>query len=238
MQILKNLYQIGGSLNGLTWSGGYINYEDCNTYLLKGEGGCIMFDCGNGDTWPQLVGNMRYWDISPDEIKACFFTHAHMDHTGAAHILASMGVELYAHEKTADALEAGDERCAGYLYHKPAASCRVTYRFADTQVFNVCGIEIKTMHCPGHTAGCTAYFFNLDGKGVVVSGDIIGTLMDGYFGWDGSFDFDRKAYLTSLQKFSKEDTDLMLSGHGLLYFGKPRRRVEDAYCEALREWRK
>lgn len=238
MQILKNLYQIGGSLNGLSWAGGYCNYEDGNTYLLKGDGGYILFDCGNGDTWPQLVQNMAYWDIRPEEIKACFLTHAHMDHTGAAHILEGMGVDIYAHKNTAEALALADERCADYLYHKPMTACKVSHVFEGDQSFNVCSIEIKIMHCPGHTQGCTAFLFELDGKQIVVSGDIIGTLMDGYFGWDGSFDFDRKAYLSSLQKFSKVDMDIMLSGHGLVYFGRPRTRVEDAYCVALCEWRK
>jgi len=40
MQIRKNLYQISGSLNGVTWTGTDANYEDANAYLLDtGEGG-------------------------------------------------------------------------------------------------------------------------------------------------------------------------------------------------------
>ncbi len=237
MQILKNLYTIGGSLNGLSWSGGYGNYEDCNTYLLKGEDGCILFDCGNGDSWPQLVTNMRYWGFQPSDIKACFLTHAHLDHAGAAHILHQAGISLYANQHTAEALELGDERCAGYLYHKKFIPCQVSHPFSGDQSFELAGIKLAARHYPGHTAGCTAYSFSLEGKQLVVSGDIIGTLLDGYFGWNGSFDFDKKAYLASLQQFAREDFDIMLSGHGLIHFGKPQVRVEEALSMALASWR-
>jgi glyoxylase-like metal-dependent hydrolase (beta-lactamase superfamily II) len=72
---------------------------------------------------------------------------------------------------------------------------------------------------------------------VVVSGDIIGTLLDGYFGWNGSVDFDKVAYLRSLRDFARFDSDIMLPGHGMIYFHTPRRRVEQALNEALCQWR-
>jgi len=61
--------------------------------------------------------------------------------------------------------------------------------------------------------------------------------LDGYHGWSGSIDFDKSKYLESLKKFAKIDTDIMLPGHGLIYFHKPRRRVEEALNLALIEWR-
>ncbi len=237
MQIRGGLYQLSGSLNGLSWCGGYGNYEDCNVYLLRGEGGYILFDCGCGETWEQLDANMRYWGIDPAEIRACFLTHAHLDHSGAAHLLAERGIALYAHEQTAQALASGDERCAGYLYHKRFTPCRVDYPMRDGDTVSVCGVEIRLMHCPGHTAGCSAFLFCHEGARVVVSGDIIGTLLDGFSGWDGSIDFDRQVYLKSLQAFAKVDSDLMLPGHGMVYFHEPKRRVEDALCLALSNWR-
>ncbi len=237
MQIFNNLFQVGGSLNGLSWDGGYKSYGDCNTYILKTEKGCVMFDCGNGETWEQLVKNMRYWGIDPESIKACMLTHAHLDHSGAAHILRKNGVQLYAGKNTAEALQAGDERCAGYLYHKQFTPVRVTNAFDEGAVLHTCGIKIKTMHCPGHTMGCTAYFFTHEGREFVISGDIIGTLQDGYFGWDGSIDFDRKVYLETLQKFAKIKADIMLPGHGMVYYGKPSERIEESLCVALSQWR-
>ena len=118
MQLLHNLYQVGGDLNGVTWAGVDAGYEDGNTYVLKLSDGLILFDCGCGDTLDQIFENMRYWNLDPDDIKACFITHPHFDHAAGAHLLKERGVELYAHGATAQSMASGDERCCGYLYHK------------------------------------------------------------------------------------------------------------------------
>ncbi|MFP6597435.1 MAG: hypothetical protein VCC01_08260, partial [Candidatus Hydrogenedentota bacterium] len=81
------------------------------------------------------------------------------------------------------------------------------------------------------------YKFDHEDKRVVVSGDLIGTLLDGDFGWSGSIDFDREIYLQSLQRFAKVDLDIMLPGHGMVYFHEPRRRAEQVLNAALKEWR-
>lgn len=237
MQIRRGLYQVGGSLNGVTWTGRDASYEDANAYLLDTGEGLLLFDCGNGDTLPQIEGNIRYWGLDPGNIKACLLTHAHMDHTGACAALAARGVAMYAHWLTAEAVAAGDERCAGYLYHKQMTPFSGIRPLEDGARIVLCGAEIEVIHCPGHTAGCTAYVFRLEGKTVVVSGDIIGTLLDGHFGWSGSIDFNKTAYLETLRRFARFDSDLMLPGHGMIYFYEPRRRVEEALCSALSQWR-
>ncbi|HOV62689.1 MAG TPA: MBL fold metallo-hydrolase [Spirochaetia bacterium] len=150
MQILKHIYQVGGSLNGITWCGSYGNYEDCNTYVVAAREGLILFDCGNGETLDEIFENMEYWGLDPRDIGACFITHPHLDHAGACYKLRERGIPLYAHENTALAIESGDERCAGYLYNKSFIPCRVDERLSDGDVRRVCGLEIEAMHCPGH----------------------------------------------------------------------------------------
>lgn len=235
--MLRDIYQVGGSLNGMTWTGRDASYDDANTYVLKTGEGLILFDCGRGDTLDQIFTRMRYWDLSPDDIRACFLTHAHLDHAGAAHLLKDRGVQLYAHAATGDAVATGDERCCGYLYHEEFVPCQIQNRLHDRDVVDLLGVRITAMHLPGHTQGCTAYVFDHEGRTVVVSGDIIGTLLDGYFGWSGSWDFDKQVYLESLGRFAKFDSDIMLPGHGMVYFHKPRRRVEEAFNQALMQWR-
>lgn len=237
MQLLHNLYQVGGDLNGITWAGVDAGYEDGNTYVLKRPDGLILFDCGCGDTMDQIFDNMRYWNLDPDDIKVCLFTHAHFDHAGGAHILKGRGVELCAHGTTAQAMASGDERCCGYLYHKEFTPVATDVIFVDGENIEVLGLSIEVMHVPGHSMGCTAYKFNHEGKRIVVSGDLIGTLLAGNYGWSGSIDFDRSVYLESLQKFAKVDSDIMLPGHGMVYFHEPRRRAEQVLNVALMEWR-
>jgi metallo-beta-lactamase class B len=237
MQILRNLYQIGGDLNGLTWAGIDAGYRDGNSYVLKTQEGLILFDCGCGETLNQIFDNMKYWGLYPEDIKVCILTHSHMDHAGAISLLSGRGVRIMAHHNTADAVASGDERCCGYLYHKDFIPCLVDQELSDNEVIEVLGVTIQVIHLPGHSMGCTAYIFEHEEKKVVVSGDIIGTLRDGYFGWSGSIDFDKRIYLKSLLRFAKIDSDIMLPGHGMIYFHKPRRRVEEALNEGLMQWR-
>jgi glyoxylase-like metal-dependent hydrolase (beta-lactamase superfamily II) len=237
MQILRGLYQVGGDLNGVTWAGVDAGFEDCNTYVLQGDGGLIMFDCGCGDTLDQIFDNMAYWGLAPDDVKYCILTHPHFDHTAAAHLLKKRGITLIAHGNTAEAMAAGDERCCPYLYHKTYVPCEVDRTIEDGEVLDLLGIRMEVMHLPGHSMGCTAFIFDHEGKRVCVSADVIGTLNMGDFGWNGSFDFDKKIYMESLRRFSKVDTDIMLPGHGMIYFHKPRRRVEQAFNAALEQWR-
>jgi metallo-beta-lactamase class B len=237
MQILKNLFQVGGDLNGITFDQPGAMWNDANSYVLKTAQGLILFDCGCGDTMEQIFANMRYWDLSPDDIQYCFLTHPHFDHAGGGHILKESGVHFIAITETAEAVASGDERCCGYLYHKTFQPVTVDQIVVDSQRLTVLGVEIEVMHLPGHSMGCTAYLFNWEQKRVVISGDVIGTLLSGDFGWSGSIDFDKKIYTESLRRFAKVDTDLMLPGHGMIYFHKPRRRVEEAFNSALMQWR-
>lgn len=237
MQILKNLYQVGGDLNGITFDLQGALWNDGNSYILKTPEGLIMFDCGCGDTMEQIFANMDYWGISPDEIKYCLLTHPHFDHAGGAHLLKKRGVKLIAIHETADAVASGDERCCGYLYHKKFHPVEVDQIVSDGDQLQLLGIKIQVSHFPGHSMGCTAFFFHHEGKQLVVSGDVIGTLLSGDFGWSGSIDFNKKLYIESLRKFAKIETDIMLPGHGLIYFHKPKWRVEEALNSALMEWR-
>jgi len=237
VQILRGLYQVGGDMNGITFDGQDAAYRDGNTYILQGDGGLILFDSGCGDTMDQIFNNMAYWGLSPDAIKYCILTHPHYDHAAGAHLLKKRGVKLIAHANTAEAVASGDERCCGYLYHKTFIPCEVDQVVEDGEQFKLLGFTIEVMHLPGHSMGCTAFLFNHEGKRLCVSGDVIGTLLAGHFGWSGSFDFNKEVYLKSLIRFAKVDTDMMLPGHGIIYCYKPRRRVEEAMNIALMEWR-
>ena len=237
MQVLKGIYQVGGDINGITYDEPGAIWNDGNSYVVDMGEGLLMFDCGCGETMDQIFRSMEYWDLSPDNVKYCILTHPHYDHVGGAHILKERGVQLISIGETADAVASGDERCCGYLYHKIFTPVEVDQIVKDQDRINVLGLEMEVMHLPGHSMGCTAFLFEWDQRRVVVSGDVIGTLMVGDFGWDGSIDFDKKKYIESLRKFARVDSDIMLPGHGMIHFHKPRRRVEEVLNTALMQWR-
>lgn len=237
MQILKNIFQVGGDLNGITFDVQGAMWNDGNSYIIKTGQGLIMVDCGCGDTMEQIFANMQYWGLSAQDIRYCILTHPHCDHAGGGHLLKQHDVRFIASAETANAVAAGDERCAGYLYHKTFHPFTVDRIVSDGEEFNVLGVSFKALYLPGHSMGCTAFSFQWEGRVVVFSGDVIGTLGIGDFGWSGSFDFNKEAYMQSLVSFSKVDMDVMLPGHGLTYFHKPRQRVEYVLNQALMLWR-
>lgn len=238
MRIVPGVYQIGGSFAGLTWTGDFGGYDDANVFAVESGDGLILFDAGNGETSDQILANMTVESLDPAQIRACFLTHAHWDHAAGAFLWRErFGAALYAGHETAEALEAADERCAGFLYHRPCTTCHCDTALADGQIVSLGGLAIEALHLPGHTDGCTAYRFEYGGKRIIVTGDVIGTLSAGWFGWDGSVDFDKKRYINSLRRFAALDFDIMLTGHGPVCFGRPRVRVESALERALALWR-
>lgn len=238
MRIVPGVWQIGGSFTGLTWTGDYGGYDDANAYAVETGDGLILFDAGNGETFEQMTANLAAESLDGRPIRACLLTHAHWDHAGgAAKWRERFGAVLYAGQDAADALEAADERCAGFLYHRTVVPCRCDQTLADEERTTLGGLEITALHLPGHTAGCTAYRFDVGGKRVLVCGDVIGTLSAGWFGWDGSIDFDKRRYIDSLRRLAALEFDLLLTGHGPVCFGRPRVRVESALERALALWR-
>lgn len=237
MQLFHRIYQVSGDLTGLTIDVPGAMWNDCNTYLLQLEEGLVLFDAGCGDTIEQLFDNIRYWGMDPDDIAYCLLTHAHYDHAGGGHILKERGVHLIAGVETASAVRVGDHRCCGYLYHKRFVPFDVDTVLQDGESLSLFGLPIQAYAMPGHSRGCTVYSFDLDGKKVVVSGDLIGTKLVGDFGWAGSVDFCRTTYLESLWRMVELEMDCMLPGHGMIYFSEAKRRVEEVLNVALTEWR-
>lgn len=237
MQLLHNLYQVGGDLAGLTTDVEGALWNDCNTYVLKTDGGLILFDAGCGDTLDQIFENIRYWGMRPEDIKYCFLTHAHFDHAGGGQRLKHLGVKFISGKETADAVFSGDKRCCTYLYHKDFSTFNIDKIVADGEKITVLGVEIEARLMPGHSMGCTIYSFDLEGKNIVISGDVIGTKLVGDFGWSGSIDFCRENYLTTLLKMTEIEVDYMLPGHGMVYFSGAKRRIEEVLNVALMEWR-
>src|SRR5690606_36582425 len=139
-------------------------WNDCNSYVLRLDGGLVLFDSGCGDTMDQLLDNIRYWGMDPNDIAYCFLTHAHYDHAGGGHILKERGVQLMAGPETADAVRTGDHRCYGYLYHKRFVPFEVDTVLQDGESLTVLGLTIQARAMPGHSRGCTVYSFELDGK--------------------------------------------------------------------------
>jgi hypothetical protein len=85
-------------------------------------------------------------------------------------------------------------------------------------------------------------FFKLamDGKTVIFTGDVLSVGEDCAYaklGWTGAVDYNRFDYFDSVRKFSKLDADLILPAHFQLCLKDGWKILQNAYLQALMEWR-
>ncbi|MDQ3957219.1 MAG: MBL fold metallo-hydrolase [Actinomycetota bacterium] len=92
-----------------------------NCFLLTGDGGSTLVDCGirnpdpEGDHgWAELVAALEVAGAGIDSIDRLVVTHSHIDHYGmAARVVEAAGAELWMHRSAHEDLE---------LYRAPAAA--------------------------------------------------------------------------------------------------------------------
>ena len=99
-------------------------------------------------------------------------THCHFDHVGGVSALQASGAKVYcsAEEKklvgtSADLFEA---------FQAPRAPYRVDETFSDGEEKELCGISVKMLLTPGHTAGSACYLITArDGGRYLFTGDTL-----------------------------------------------------------------
>jgi glyoxylase-like metal-dependent hydrolase (beta-lactamase superfamily II) len=79
-----------------------------NAYLLAGDEGCTLVDCGISDPelspdhgWGELVGSLAACGIEPLQVNRVVVTHTHIDHYGmAGRFIEATGADLVMHAKS------------------------------------------------------------------------------------------------------------------------------------------
>ncbi|MFH1738525.1 MAG: MBL fold metallo-hydrolase [bacterium] len=237
MHIVPGIYLVGSQDCFLTytdWFSPHCEYVDSNVFAVNLGKEIILFDCGNGASLEQIHANMRAWDLDPERITHCFLTHPHYDHSAGASRFRERGVKIAAHSICAEAMRAGDERTCPYLYHRPPAPSEVDIEFKDEDRFTIGDLSIDVLHTPGHAGGSVVYSFDWRGRKVYVTGDLVAE--SGSTGWNGSIDFDPKAYVRSLKKLAKMPVDIMLPGHRRPALSRGSIWVEEALNRSIIQW--
>lgn len=131
------------------------------SYLVRGEGGCLLIETGPESTRPRLVAALESRGVRPDELKGVFVTHVHLDHAGAAGWFAAQGVPVHVHPKGARHLVDptrleqsargvyGDRFDAlwGGLIPAPESCVRP---LADGETIEIAGLAVTAIDTPGH----------------------------------------------------------------------------------------
>jgi len=199
-RVWRDVYAIGGSELSHPY--------DCSVYLLGGTE-LVIIDSGAGESFDQLVDNIKILGFRPDTLKAVIATHAHLDHIGALYQFRErFGAQVIAHELEVNAIETGRGTGAEYygIAYQPCKVDIVIRNEKESLIYG--GYKIITVHIPGHTPGSIAVFVDM-GKRVLFGQDVHGPYI-----LKGSDPVQAKI---SLQKLIDIEADILCEGHFGIY---------------------
>lgn len=203
MKLMEHLYQVGGvSLS---------HFFDSSVYLLEGENGLYLFDCGTPEGIGQILANVEKLGFHSADIRAVYATHGHYDHIGAAAFLKEKyGCRLYLEKEDKKQVEEGDpvRTTAELLYGKSFPACGVDGLLKDgDEVSFGNGVSMEVIHTPGHTPGSVCYAMDMNGFSFLIAGDTI------YGGFADQIGSDEVRWRESLDKLTSRHFDAYTFGH-------------------------
>lgn len=213
MKITSNVFLVGGSSNS--------DPADAAVYLIKSGTEAALVDAGTGPGTDRIIKNIENAGVTPKNVKYCFVTHCHYDHTGGVNkIRKKTGCSVVAHELDAVYLESGDSSVTAALwygsYFEPVpVDIRVAGREKE---FRVGDRAVRFIHAPGHSPGSSILTMESDGKLVLFGQDVHGPLNDVLLS-------DRKEYVKSLEFMISLEADILCEGHFGVFAG--REKVKD-----------
>lgn len=193
------------------------NWVGC--YLMDSGDGLILLDTAMANTAYLLMESIRKLGYDPHDIRAILISHAHYDHCGAARLVQEYtGAKLwmssidlpYIHEKLRLLCSAG----------YPFSPFHVDEDYVEDSPICIGRFAIRTVATPGHTPGCTSFFFeDTDDKTqktyrcAMHGGVGLNTLTDDFLTNSGEPVDLRKDYRRSMQKIRGEPVDITIGSH-------------------------
>ena len=159
-------------------------------YMLRSLGDVALIEIGPASTAETLLSSLAKAGVAPEEVRHLLVTHIHLDHAGAAGVLASRlpNARVYVHEIGAPhlidptKLVNSATRIYGGLMKRlwgtiiPVPADRVVL-LHDSQVLDVGGRRIQVLYSPGHAIHHVV-FHDLD-DGSIFAGDMAGARLQG-----------------------------------------------------------
>jgi glyoxylase-like metal-dependent hydrolase (beta-lactamase superfamily II) len=211
---------------------GYVNW-----YLVEGDDGLTIVDCGLPRSWDSLLEALDLLGRARHDLKAILLTHAHYDHVGfARRAVAELGVPIFAAPKEKELARHpyrfDHERNPVFYFVNPKA-WPIYASFAAAGAWRVKGVDPErtfsdgerlevpgrpvVLGTPGHTHGHSGLHF--EDRSTLIVGDALVTL-DPYTGQTGPRLVARAATanvpqaMASLDRIGSTDATLLLPGHG------------------------
>ncbi len=177
-----------------------------NFYLFKKGDTYICID--SGISKERVEKEIERFGIVPDRVKAVFFTHSDLDHTGGHEVFENAKFFFGKGEK--ELIEKKIPRFFGIVYQKEFKS---DYTLIEEGVIDICGIKVRAIETPGHTPGHMVYV--VEDK-YVFTGDLLRIKKGRVFPFYKIFSMNHGRLLDSFKKIEKIVLHLKLftSHHG------------------------
>lgn len=183
---------------------------DMTNCVIVGDRELYVIDPGTTDPREReiLARQLNELTAYGGRVAAVLLTHSHIDHVASAEFLReTFGAPIWAHAATAEHLKFSVDR---HLH--------------DNEVIRVAGSpewRLRALHTPGHDAGHLCFLE--ESTRTMICGDMIanGSTIIVSLSHGGDMDL----YLRSLERMLDEDFDLMIPGHGMVFFEDPKKIV-------------
>lgn len=189
-------------------------------YLLWDGSAGVLIDAGTGlgaDAWLSNVAGVC-GDTVPFGV---LVSHYHADHAGGAAAAVRAGIDVYAHELTAAALEAGDEEVTQVDRARRAGVYPASYRLEaargvrvlpDAALIEVGSLTVTVLNAPGHCDGHLAFLTDAGGRRSLFSGDLL--FAGGKVSIQAIPDCRLDSYADTVRGLAELEADALFPGHG------------------------
>jgi len=199
----------------------YISGNDwVAAYLIDTGDGLLLIDTALHESCYLLLENIRRIGYDPHAIRKILLSHAHIDHIGAARTLKELtGAKLYLGKRDLHYLHERPDLIGGKDEHVTCGTFEPDVLYDDDTPVVQGNVSIRTVSTPGHTPGCTSFFFTVKDKNgkplrVAMHGGVgLNTLTDEYFKEKGEPASLRDEFIASLETVDKEEVDITIPSH-------------------------
>jgi glyoxylase-like metal-dependent hydrolase (beta-lactamase superfamily II) len=219
-----------------------------NSYLLRGDDGYILVDCGwdMPDVLEALHAGLNDAGVALDDVRALVVTHMHPDHYGMAGTLKRAGrMRLLMHRLDWLYLEAQRQDLEGRRvaseawlnrngFHPSTGNEAAFQAFQyltlvapdqqleDADRIRLADSDLQVVWTPGHTPGHIC-LFDAE-RHLLITGDhVLQPITPNVSLWHDGLGNPLGAFLDSLRKVAALDADLVLPAHGEPFTGLQRR---------------
>lgn len=187
-------------------------------YLIDTKDGLILIDTAMHETLYLMLENIRRLGFKPEDIKKILISHAHIDHLGGARTLKELtGARVYLGKRDIPFVTDRKDLIGGDGVYT-CGDIEPDELYDDNTVIKQGEINIRTTSTPGHTPGCTSFFFDVQEQGRTLHCGMHGglgfnTLSRAYFNESGLPVSLRDEFVEGLRKLDKMDIDICLPSH-------------------------